>query len=152
MSEEKLRFVDRLGPTLTSGLIIAVLSATSLGAVAVRDLVIATNVDIAYLKSDITTVKSELDKFKSPGGRFTAADGAKHDTRIEKLEDFAAKCQESKVRLDIELQNIKEDQKEICGNIQNCLRDLHMRELHNGNTSGNNSSNSFGNRSGNKNN
>jgi len=140
MSEEKLRFVDRLGPTLTSGLIIAVLSATSLGAVAVRDLVITTNVDIAYLKSDITNVKSELEKFKSPGGRFTAADGAKHDTRIEKLEEFASKCQEAKIRLDIELQNIKEDQKEVCGNIQNCLRDIHMRDLHNGNTGTNNPS------------
>ena len=140
MAEGKERFIDRLGPTLTSGLIIAVLSATSLGAVAVRDLVIATNVDIAYLKSDLTNVKSELEKFKSPGGRFTAADGAKHDTRIEKLEEFASKCQESKIRLDIELQNIKEDQKEVCGNIQNCLREIHMRDLHNGNTSSNNSS------------
>ena len=140
MAEGKERFIDRLGPTLTSGLIIAVLSATSLGAVAVRDLVIATNVDIAYLKSDLTNVKSELEKFKSPGGRFTAADGAKHDTRIEKLEEFASKCQESKIRLDIELQNIKEDQKEVCGNIQNCLRDIHMRDLHNGNTSINNPS------------
>ena len=140
MAEGKERFIDRLGPTLTSGLIIAVLSATSLGAVAVRDLVIATNVDIAYLKSDLTNIKSELDKFKSPGGRFTAADGAKHDTRIEKLEEFASRCQESKIRLDIELQNIKEDQKEVCGNIQNCLREIHMRDLHNGNTSSNNSS------------
>ena len=140
MAEGKERFIDRLGPTLTSGLIIAVLSATSLGAVAVRDLVIATNVDIAYLKSDLTNVKSELEKFKSPGGRFTAADGAKHDTRIEKLEEFASKCQESKIRLDIELQNIKEDQKEVCGNIQNCLREIHMRDLHNGNTSSNNPS------------
>jgi superfamily II DNA helicase RecQ len=140
VAEGKERFIDRLGPTLTSGLIIAVLSATSLGAVAVRDLVIATNVDIAYLKSDLTNVKSELEKFKSPGGRFTAADGAKHDTRIEKLEEFASKCQESKIRLDIELQNIKEDQKEVCGNIQNCLREIHMRDLHNGNTSSNNSS------------
>ena len=140
MAEGKERFIDRLGPTLTSGLIIAVLSATSLGAVAVRDLVIATNVDIAYLKSDLTNVKSELEKFKSPGGRFTTADGAKHETRIEKLEEFASKCQESKIRLDIELQNIKEDQKEVCGNIQNCLRDIHMRELHNGNTSPSNPS------------
>jgi len=140
VAEGKERFIDRLGPTLTSGLIIAVLSATSLGAVAVRDLVIATNVDIAYLKSDLTNVKSELEKFKSPGGRFTAADGAKHDTRIEKLEEFASKCQESKIRLDIELQNIKEDQKEVCGNIQNCLREIHMRDLHNGNTSSNNPS------------
>ena len=140
MAEGKERFIDRLGPTLTSGLVIAFLSAASLGAVAIRDLVITTNVDIAYLKSDITSVKSELEKFKSPGGRFTAADGAKHDTRIEKLEEFASKCQESKIRLDIELQNIKEDQKEVCGNIQNCLREIHMRDLHNGNTSSNNSS------------
>ena len=71
MSEEKLRFIDRLGPTLTSGLIIAVLSATSLGAVSVRDLVITTNVDIAYLKSELVAVRSELEKFKSPGGRLS---------------------------------------------------------------------------------
>ena len=109
MSEEKLRFVDRLGPTLTSGLIIAVLSATSLGAVAVRDLVITTNVDLAYLKSDIDGVKSALESFKKPGGRFTAEDGARHETRIEKLEAASQACQEAKTRLQIEIEHLKQE-------------------------------------------
>jgi hypothetical protein len=149
VSEESTRFLDKLGPTLASGLIIAFLSATSLGAVAIRDLVVASNVDIAYLKSSLADLRSELEKFKSPGGRFTAEDGAKHETRIEKLENFASKCQESKIRLDIEVQNLKENAQEICGNIQGCLREIHQRELHNGNTGITNPS---GNRSWNKSN
>lgn len=135
MSEEKLRFVDRLGPTLTSGLIIAVLSATSLGAVSVRDLVITTNVDIAYLKSELDVVRAELEKFKSPGGRFTAADGAKHEVRIEKLEQFQTNCIEVKSRIDSRLDRIEDKQEDVCLRVSNCVRDIHKQELHNGTTS-----------------
>lgn len=135
MSEEKLRFVDRLGPTLTSGLIIAVLSATSLGAVSVRDLVITTNVDIAYLKSELDVVRAELEKFKSPGGRFTATDGAKHEARIEKLEQFQTNCIEVKSRIDSRLDRIEDKQEDVCLRVSNCVRDIHKQELHNGTTS-----------------
>lgn len=142
MAEEKLRFVDRLGPTLTSGLIIAVLSATSLGAVSVRDLVITTNVDIAYLKSELDSVRAELEKFKSPGGRFTASDGAKHEARIEKLEQFQTSCIEVKSRIESRLDRIEEHQEDVCMRIQGCVRDYHKQELHNGYTSTPNSNSS----------
>ena len=144
MSEEKLRFIDRLGPTLTSGLIIAVLSATSLGAVSVRDLVITTNVDIAYLKSELVAVRSELEKFKSPGGRFTAADGAKHETRIEKLEQFQTSCIETKSKIDSRLDRIEDKQEDVCLRVSNCVRDIHKQELHNGNPSSTNPSSNRG--------
>lgn len=109
MAEEKLTFFDRLGPTLTSGLIIAFLSATSLGAISIRDLVVTTDVDITYLKSDIESVKSELEKFKQPGGRFTAADGARHDERLKALETFAEQCRDAKTRLEVEVEHLKQE-------------------------------------------
>jgi hypothetical protein len=140
VAEEKQGFIDRLGPTLTSGLIIAVLSATSLGAVSIRDLVITTNVDIAYLKSELSTVRTELEKFKSPGGRFTATDGAKHETRIEKLEQFQTTCIETKSKIDSRLDRIEDKQDDVCLRVHDCIREVHKQELHNGNTSTNNSS------------
>lgn len=109
MAEEKQSFIDRLGPTLTSGLVVAFLSAASLGAVAVRDLVITTDMDIAYIKSDITSIRGDLEKFKSPGGRFTAEDGARHETRIEKLESISQQCQDAKTRLQVEIEHLKQE-------------------------------------------
>lgn len=111
MAEEKNSFLDRLGPTLTSGLIIAFLSAASLGAVSIRDLVITTNVDLAYIKGELDRTTAELEKFKQPGGRFTAADGAKHEARLERLESFANECRDAKTRLQVEIEHLKQEHK-----------------------------------------
>jgi hypothetical protein len=140
VAEGKERFIDRLGPTLTSGLVVAFLSAASLGAVSIRDLVVTSDLDIAYIKSDIAILKSDLEKFKSPGGRFTSADGARLEVRIEKLEEFQSACIETKSKIDYRLTRIEERQVEVCERIQNCVRDIHKQELHNGTPSPNNSS------------
>ena len=127
MAEAKERFIDRLGPTLTSGLIIAVLSATSLGAVAVRDLVITTNVDLAYLKGDITDIRSEFDKFKSPGPRFTKDDGDRHQSKLDELERRIREQETRPPRLNPDLEkletkvdSIAQRQLELCQRIKDC--------------------------------
>ena len=109
MGEEKQAFVDKLGPTLTSGLIVALLSASSLGAVALRDLVVTSNVDIAYLKSDLQGLRDDLSQFKAPGSRFTAEDGARLDIRLDRLETVAQQCQEAKVKLQVEIEHLKQE-------------------------------------------
>lgn len=121
MSEEKASFVDRLGPTLTSALVVAVLSATSLGAVSIRDLVITSNVDIAYLKSEYASLRSELEKFKSPGGRFTSEDGAKHENRLEKLEEFQASCSDTKANLSSKIDKLEDKQSNLCFRVHECI-------------------------------
>ncbi len=142
--DKKTSFIDRLGPTLTSALIITIGSGVVYGAVAVRDLVVVATNDLTHLAADVDRLRTELEGFKSPGGRFTAADGARHDERIRRVEDFAklgrftaadgarhderirrvedfAKlCGESKVKVDLELEHLKDAQQQLCSRLQMC--------------------------------
>ncbi len=106
MEENKTSFIDKLGPTLTSGLLVAALSAASLGAVAIRDLVISSNVDLANLKSEFARHRDEFERFKNPGARFTADDGKRIQAEIDELE--------------IKTRNLELKQAELCERIKNC--------------------------------
>jgi hypothetical protein len=118
--DKKTSFIDRLGPTLTSALIITIGSGVVYGAVAVRDLVVVATNDLTHLAADVDRLRTELEGFKSPGGRFTAADGARHDERIRRVEDFAKLCGESKVKVELELEHLKDAQQQLCSRLQMC--------------------------------
>ena len=127
MAEAKERFIDRLGPTLTSGLVIAFLSATSLGAVALRDLVVTSNVDIAYIKGDLDHIRNEFEKFKSPGPRFTKDDGDRHQAKLDELERRLREQETRPPRLNPDLEkletkvdSIAQRQLELCQRIKDC--------------------------------
>jgi chromosome segregation ATPase len=125
--EEKPSFFDRLGPTLASGLTVAFLSAASLGAVAIRDLVVTTNVELSYLKGDITELREELSKFKLPGPRFTKDDGDRHQLQ---LDDHEKRLREQELRppranpalekLTTKVEEIERRQAELCSRIRDC--------------------------------
>jgi predicted nuclease with TOPRIM domain len=127
VAEGKERFIDRLGPTLTSGLVIAFLSATSLGAVALRDLVVTSNVDIAYIKGDLDHIRNEFEKFKSPGPRFTKDDGDRHQAKLDELERRLREQETRPPRLNPTLEkledkvdDIAQKQAELCQRLKDC--------------------------------
>ena len=127
MEEKKTPFIDKLGPTLTSGLLVAALSAASLGAVALRDLVIVTNVDFANLKSEFARHRLEFEQFRTPGARFTADDGKRLQSEIDELE-VRLRHQETRPprvgtvveKLEERVHGIELKQAEICERIRNC--------------------------------
>jgi predicted nuclease with TOPRIM domain len=142
VAEEKQSFIDRLGPTLTSGLVVAFLSAASLGAVAVRDLVVTSNVDLAYVKSDIADLRSELEKFKSPGPRFTKDDGDRHQAKLDELEKRIREQETRPPRLNPTIEKLEDKiealsqkQAELCQRLKDCNL---------GHTNGNSSTNNSG--------
>jgi predicted nuclease with TOPRIM domain len=146
VAEEKQSFLDRLGPTLTSGLVVAFLSATSLGAVALRDLVVTTNVDLAYLKGDIADLRSELEKFRSPGPRFTKDDGDRHQAKIDELEKRVREQETRPPRLNPTLEKLEDRveaiaqrQSELCQRLKDCNLE-HMHGTPSPNNSGSNRS------------
>ena len=125
--EEKPSFFDRLGPTLASGLVVAFLSAASLGAVAIRDLVVTTNVELSYLKSDLIELREELSKFRAPGPRFTKDDGDRHQLQ---LNDHEKRLREQELRpprlnpmidkLSSKVEEIERKQAELCSRLRDC--------------------------------
>lgn len=128
MSEEQReRFIDRLGPTLTSGLIIAALSAASLGAVALRDLVVTTNINLTNIKSEFDRHRDDFDKFKNVGGRFTADDGKRIQAEVDELENRIRHQETRPPRVGGEVEKLNDRihvielrQAEICERIRNC--------------------------------
>jgi hypothetical protein len=134
-------FFDKLGPTLSSALIVALLSATSLGAVALRDMVVTTNVDLTYIKGELARVRVELDDFKRPGGRFTKDMGDDHkrilddherrlreqearpprlNTALEKHEEECRPVHDMVIAHDKDIQHIIAEQGRLCSRLQAC--------------------------------
>jgi uncharacterized coiled-coil protein SlyX len=127
VGEEKQSFIDRLGPTLTSGLLVAFLSAASLGAISIRDLVITTNVDNAYVKGELDRIRSDLNGFKAPGGRFTKEDGDRHQNKLDELERRIREQETRPPRLNPALEKLEEKvhaiedkQSELCQRLKDC--------------------------------
>lgn len=129
MAEERQSFIDRLGPTLTSGLIVAFLSAASLGAVAVRDLVVTSNVELANVQGELNRIRDDFEAFKNPGGRFTKQDGDRHEQKLNDL-DQRLRTQETRPprlnpdldKLENRVHTIELKQAEICERIKSCGR------------------------------
>lgn len=114
------QFISRVGVNLSAALLAAFVIGVSAIAVGIRDSVNISELDRSSVKSDLSELRAEFNSFKNPGDRFTAAMGAKLETRIDKLEqgDIVAneKCSELRYRL----QQIEEKQKEICDRVRAC--------------------------------
>jgi hypothetical protein len=86
-------FLDRLGPTLASGILLAILTAATTAIVVGRDHVAASNVRLGNHDAEIARLRADLESFRAPGGRFTVHDGARlqgqlddHERRIREQE------------------------------------------------------------------
>ena len=134
-------FFDKLGPTLSSAIIVAFLSAASVGAVAIRDMVITTNVDLAHIKSELARIRVELDDFKRPGGRFTKDMGDEHkrvlddherrlreqesrpprlNTALEEHEKDCRAVHDMVIMHDRDIQHVVAEQGRLCARLQAC--------------------------------
>ena len=124
---EKVSLWDRLGPSVSSGLIIAVVSALAIGAVALRDMVNTSSVEQSHLISDVAQLRKDLDVFRSPGDRFTAADGQRHATmlasnkdEIERLRDTVSGIRERVSVIEHEAAIARLEREKICERIKQC--------------------------------
>jgi chromosome segregation ATPase len=86
-------FLDRLGPTLASGILLAILTAATTAIVVGRDHVAASNVRLGNHDAEIARLRADLESFRAPGGRFTVHDGARlqgqlddHERRLREQE------------------------------------------------------------------
>ncbi len=61
-----------------------------------------------------------FERFRQPGDRFTAADGARHDARIGKLEEQCAACITSRAEVMLRLQYLDQEQDRMCQRLQAC--------------------------------
>ncbi len=75
---------------------------------------------IARVESDNAQLAEQFERFRLPGDRFTAADGARHERRIQLLEDQCARCAESRAEVMVRLRTIEEAQRDLCSRIQTC--------------------------------
>jgi hypothetical protein len=76
--------------------------------------------DVDRLKQDNARHMETFERFRAPGDRFTAADGARHDIRIGKLEEQCQRCSESRVEVMARLKHIDEEQTDLCERMLVC--------------------------------
>lgn len=76
--------------------------------------------DVARLKQDNERHLESFERFRAPGDRFTAADGARHDARISKLEEACQRCAESRIEVMARLKHIDDGQDTLCQRLQLC--------------------------------
>ena len=69
---------------------------------------------------DVEQHQEQFERFRQPGDRFTAADGARHERRIESLEQQCQRCSESRIEVMAQLRNITEQQSRLCERLQIC--------------------------------
>jgi chromosome segregation ATPase len=134
-------FVDKLGPTLASGIILALLVGTTSTTLAWRDHAASSTVRFSNYDAELAKLRSDLDGFRAPGGRFTKHDGDRlqeqlndHEKRlreqetrpprlspalvdavddIKELRDRALICGEA-------LRQLRENQEQLCQRLQGC--------------------------------
>ncbi|MCO5762743.1 MAG: hypothetical protein NHG36_14715 [Chromatiaceae bacterium] len=140
--------VDKAGPALVTGVLLAVLGGAASVVMAWRDLAGTSAVRFEYVaaelgrqRDDISAVRRDLDSFRSPGDRFTAADGRRHQELLDGLEkrlreqemrpprlnpglDAALKdIGELELRLGVlteKLRHIEVEQERLCVRLQAC--------------------------------
>jgi hypothetical protein len=76
--------------------------------------------DVDRLKQDNSRHMETFERFRAPGDRFTAADGARHDARISRLEEQCQRCAESRVEVMARLKHIDEEQADLCERLLVC--------------------------------
>ena len=79
--------LDKAGPALASGLILAVLGAAATSALAWRDLLSTSTVRFGSIDAEIQRLRTDLDSFRAPGDRFTKHDGERLQLELFKLDE-----------------------------------------------------------------
>ena len=79
--------LDKAGPALASGLILAVLGAAATSALAWRDLLSTSTVRFGSIASELERLRADLGSFRAPGDRFTKHDGERMQAELFKLDE-----------------------------------------------------------------
>ena len=88
-------FLDRLGPTLATGIILALLGGAATVVVAWRDFASASTVRLSALDAEFARLRADFESFRAPGGRFTKHDGDRHQAQ---LDDHERRLREQETR------------------------------------------------------
>lgn len=115
-------FLNKLGPALASALIVTLLSGITIGAVALRDLVVVTNNDLAHVIADVERLRQELEDFRRPGDRFTKHDGERLAHDISRLADSQSNCRERISALERKVEQAEKERDKLCDRIKACDR------------------------------
>ena len=87
--------LDKAGPALATGIVLALLTGAASTVVAWRDLASASAVRFGHIATELERLRADLEAFRSPGGRFTAHDGDRHWQRMDSIE---ARIREQEMR------------------------------------------------------
>ena len=134
-------FLDRLGPTLATGIILALLGGAATVVVAWRDFTAASTVRLGILDAEFSKLRADFEEFRRPGGRFTRLDGDRHQAILEDherrlreqetrpprlnpaLNDVLGDVQELKEKCLINAETIKHilnEQERLCARLRQC--------------------------------
>jgi septal ring factor EnvC (AmiA/AmiB activator) len=78
--------LDKAGPALATGIILALLTGAASVVVAWRDLSSASAVRFGYVTTELERLRADLESFRAPGGRFTSHDGDRHWQRMDEID------------------------------------------------------------------
>ena len=133
--------LDKAGPALASGLILAILGAAATSAMAWRDLLSTSAVRFSHVTTELERLRADLEGFRAPGSRFTAHDGDRHWQRMDELDKRlreqemrpprlnpaldgvtakVADLERSVDRLEDRLQQIRDEQQRLCDRLAAC--------------------------------
>lgn len=133
--------LDKAGPGLATAIVMAILAGATTVTVGVHRHIAASDVWRSDFASQLAQLRSDLDGFRNPGARFTAADGERHWQRLDEL-DRRLRAEEVKPprltpaidglankvgdlergidRLEERMATLREEQQRLCDRLQAC--------------------------------
>ena len=133
--------LDRAGPALATGIVLALLTGAASTVVAWRDLSSASAVRFSNITAELERLRADLEAFRSPGGRFTTHDGDRHWQRMDAIEarireqemrpprlntaldQHEKECQhihDMVIRHEQQIKHIETEQDRLCARLQAC--------------------------------
>ncbi len=79
--------LDKAGPALATGIVLALLTGAASVVVAWRDLSSASAVRFSHIATELERIRADFESFRAPGGRFTKHDGDRLASEIQRLDD-----------------------------------------------------------------
>lgn len=121
MEEDQSTLIDRIGPKTTAGILVALVSAATLGAVALRDLVVASVVDISHLKSRADDHESRLRAQEQRPPRLSSVADDLREC-CDGCNNAIAACKERAAVMDERVRHIEAEQgrDRLCARVAQC--------------------------------
>ena len=105
--------LDKAGPALATGIVMAILAGAASTYVAVRSHIDASDVWQSGVERAVSQLRSDLEAFRSPGGRFTTHDGERHWQRMDQLDERIRAQEQRPPRLNPALDDAMKEMREM---------------------------------------